>query len=143
MAKASIRARSRMLWNTLVWRRQPGGGSLAPGGRSADAEKYVSTLASRRCWPTATSCSSIGRNILTEHVGLYQKDLYRRTFLRRTATTRYFIQASYSSRPPTQISRRSRVKIPKSTTASKRRPVEVHVDRHLHENGLRCNSEKG
>ena len=30
-----------MLWNTLVWRRQPGGGSLAPGGRSADAENYV------------------------------------------------------------------------------------------------------
>ena len=30
-----------MLWNTLVWRQQPGGGSLAPGGRSADAENYV------------------------------------------------------------------------------------------------------
>ena len=101
--RASEHACSRMLWNTLMWRRQPGGGSLAPGGRSADAEKYVSTLASRRCWPTATSCSSRRRNILTEHVGLYQKNLYRRTFLRRTATTRYFIQASYSSRPPTQI----------------------------------------
>ena len=24
-----------------MWRRQPGGGSLAPGGRSADAENYV------------------------------------------------------------------------------------------------------
>ena len=30
-----------MLWNTLVWRQQPGGGYLAPGGRSADAENYV------------------------------------------------------------------------------------------------------
>ena len=30
-----------MLWNTLVWRQQPGGGYLASGGRSADAEKPV------------------------------------------------------------------------------------------------------
>ena len=41
VTKASIRTCSRMLWNTLVWRRQPGGGFLAPGGRSADAENYV------------------------------------------------------------------------------------------------------
>ena len=41
MTKASIRACSRMLWHTLMWRRQPGGDSLGSGGRSADIENYV------------------------------------------------------------------------------------------------------
>ena len=36
-------------------------------------EKACNTLASRRCWPTATSCSPSGRNILAEHVGCHQK----------------------------------------------------------------------
>ena len=65
--------------------------------------RTCNTLAFRRCWPTATSCISSRRNILTEHVGWHQNNLCRRTFLTRTAATRCFIQASYSSGLPTQI----------------------------------------
>ena len=77
---------------------------MGSGGRSADIENLCNTLASWRCWPTTASCISSRRNILTEHVGSYQKTLYRRTFLSLTATTRCFIQASCSSRLPTEIS---------------------------------------
>ena len=66
--------------------------------------RTCSTLAFRRCWPTATSCISSRRNILTERVGWNQENLCRRTFLTRTATTRCFIQASYSSGLSTEIS---------------------------------------
>ena len=104
-----------------LWQRRASGhahvyyGTLSCGGGSQGAAPwpqegdrptlsfYVCTLASRRCWPTATSCISSRRNILTEHVGCHQKNFYGRTFIRVMATTRCFVQASYSSRPPTQI----------------------------------------
>ena len=65
--------------------------------------RTCNTLAFRRCWPTATSCISSRRNILTEHIGWHQNNLCRRTFLTRTAASRCFIQASYSSGLSTHI----------------------------------------